>query len=274
MSTTSVVHSVNRAITLLDILTEARGGMTLGDLSQAAKLPKSTTHRLLQTLIQHKLISQDPKTGEYAPGLKLFEMAYRVLNRMDIRTQALPIVERLNRETNLTVHLAILDDGEVVYIDKQEANRPIRMYSAVGKRSPAYCTGLGKALLAHLPEEELRRIVEKKGLHRYTANTITTWDELVEHLALVRARGYALDNGEHEEVIRCVAAPVRDHNGQVVAAISLTGTTNHMNLEDAEQLSALVVQCAEEISRRTGYVGPVFAPPEEGANALIAAESP
>lgn len=273
MATTDVVQSVDRAITLLDTLTRARGGMTLGDLSQVAELPKSTTHRLLQTLIKHELVKQDPETNEYVPGLKLFEMAYRVLNRMEVRTQALPVVERLNRETNLTVHLAILDDGEVVYIDKREADRPIRMYSAVGKRSPAHCTGLGKVLLAHLPEDELRRVVEKKGLRRYTANTVTTWDELVAHLATVRARGYALDNGEHEEMIRCVAAPVRDHSGKVVAAISLTGAVNHMDLEHAEALSALVVRSAEEISRRIGYVGPAFAPREDEAEALISAES-
>jgi DNA-binding IclR family transcriptional regulator len=246
--------------------------MTLGNLSQAAELPKSTTHRLLQTLIQHKLVSQDEKTGEYLPGLKLFELAYRVLNRMELRAQALPVLERLNRETNLTVHLAILDDGEVVYIEKREADRPIRMYSAVGKRAPAHCTGLGKVLLAHLPEEELRQIVEKKGLRRYTGNTIVTWDALVDHLATVRARGYALDNGEHEEMIHCVAAPVRDHRGQVVAAISLTGAINHMSLEYAERLSGLVLRRAEEVSRRIGYVGPSFAPSEEEANALILTE--
>jgi DNA-binding IclR family transcriptional regulator len=237
--------------------------MSLGELSLAASLPKSTTHRLLRTLIQHKLVRQDNKTGQYVPGLKLFEMAYRVLNRMELRTQALPVLERLNRQTNLTVHLAILDDGEVVYIEKREADRPIRMYSAVGKRAPAHCTGLGKALLAHLPEEELRRIVQEKGLRRYTANTITTWDELVDHLARVRARGYALDNGEHEEMIHCVAAPVRDHTGQVVAAISLTGAVNHMSLEYAESLSTLVLRAAEEISRRIGYVGPSFAPADD-----------
>lgn len=273
MSANDKVQSVDRAVTLLDVLTNAREGMSLGDLSKAADLPKSTTHRLLRTLIQHKLVHQDQKTGEYVPGLKLFEMAYRVLNRMEIRTEALPVLERLNRETNLTVHLAILDDGDVVYIEKREADRAIRMYSAVGKRAPAHCTGLGKALLAHLPEEELRRIVEKKGLRRYTANTITTWEELVDRLATVRARGYALDDGEHEEMIHCVAAPVRDHNGKVVAAISLTGAVNHMSLEYAESLSTLVLRGAEEISRRIGYVGPSFAPSEEVEETLITAET-
>jgi DNA-binding IclR family transcriptional regulator len=263
MSTVDVIQSVDRAVTLLDILTQADGGMSLGDLSQAADLPKSTTHRLLRTLIRHKLVRQDQETGKYVPGLKLFEMAYRVLDRMELRAQALPVVERLNKETNLTVHLAILDDGDVVYIEKREANRAIRMYSAVGKRAPAHCTGLGKVLLAHLSEEELRRIVEQKGLRRYTDRTITTWDELVNHLAMVRARGYALDEGEHEEMIRCVAAPVRDHRGQVVAAISLTGAVNHMDSEYAERLSGLVLRSAEEISRRIGYAGPSFAPPRD-----------
>ncbi|MFB0546338.1 MAG: IclR family transcriptional regulator [Anaerolineae bacterium] len=263
MSPTDVVQSVDRALTRLDLLTEAPAGMALGDLSQAANLPKSTTHRLLQTLMQHKLVEQDEETGKFSPGLKVFEMAYRVLNGMELRTEALPVMERLNRETNFTVHLAILDDAEVVYIEKREADRPIRTYSAVGKRVPAHCTALGKVLLAHLTQEELRRIVEKKGLPRYTDNTITTWDELLDHLDTVRTRSYALDNGEHEEMIRCVAAPVRDHRDKVVGAIGLTSTVNHMSLEDAQRLSASVVRSAEEISRRIGYVGPSFAPPEE-----------
>ena len=263
MSPTDVVQSVDRALILLDLLTKAPGSMTLGDLSQTANLPKSTTHRLLQTLIQHNLVHQDEETGKFSPGLKVFEMAYRVLNRMELRTEALPVMERLNRETNFTVHLAILSDGEVVYIEKKEADRPIRMYSAVGKRVPAHCTALGKVLLAHLTQEKLRRVVENKGLPRYTDNTITTWSELLDHLGTVRTQGYALDDGEHEEMIRCVAAPVRDHRGKVVGAISLTGTINHMSLEDAQHFSALVVRSAEEISRRIGYVGPSFALPEE-----------
>jgi IclR family KDG regulon transcriptional repressor len=265
MSASQPVQSVDRAITLLEVLSGAQPRMSLADVSKAAHLPKSTTHRLLQTLVQRGLVRQDGDTAEYALGLKLFEMAFIILNRMDLRKQALPVLERLNEETNLTVHLAILDEGDVVYIEKMDPERPVRMYSAVGKRAPAHSTGLGKTLLAYLPEEELRCVVEEKGLPRYTPNTITTWGGLVDELAMVRRRGYALDAGEHEEVLRCVAAPVRDAHGEVIAAVSLTGTVSDMNIEEAERLASLVVRRCDEISRRMGYGGLPSAPSEHTA---------
>ncbi len=249
-----MVQSLDRAISLLDALTEAEGPMALSDVGRAAELPNSTTRRLLLTLMAHRFVSQNEDTGLYSPGPRLFELAYRVMGKMDLRTQAAPVLDQLNQETSMTVHLAILDDGEVVYIDKREANEPVRMYSAVGKRAPVHCTALGKALIAFLDLEHLRRIVKTRGLTRYTENTITTWKGLTENLELVRARGYSLDNAEQQDMIYCIGAPIRDHNGKVVASISLTGTVYSHEISQLENLAPLLVQGANAISEKLGNV--------------------
>jgi DNA-binding IclR family transcriptional regulator len=202
----------------------------------------------------HRFVNQNEDTGLYSPGPRLFELAYRVMGKMDLRTQAAPVLDQLNRETSLTVHLAILDDGEVVYIDKREANEPVRMYSAIGKRAPVHCTALGKALIAFLDVDHLRRIVKARGLTRYTRNTITTWKGLMKNLELVRARGYSLDNAEQQDMIYCIGAPIRDHIGQVIASISFTGTVYSHEISQLENLSPLLVQGANAISQRLGNV--------------------
>jgi len=178
------------------------------------------------------------------------------MGRMDLRTQAAPILDRLNAETALTVHLAILDDGDVVYIDKREANETVRMYSAIGKRAPVHCTALGKALIAFLDEPRLRSIAKAKGLPRFTKNTITTWTGLVANLKLVRERGYSRDNAEQQDMIHCIGAPIWDHSGKVIASISLTGTVYSHDIALLERLAPVLIRGATEISRKLGYVNP------------------
>jgi DNA-binding IclR family transcriptional regulator len=251
-----MVQSIDRAIGLLNALAESERPMALGDLGRAAEVPNSTARRLLLTLMSHRFVSQNEETGLYSPGPRLFELAYRVMGRMDLRTQAAPILDRLNAETALTVHLAILDDGDVVYIDKREANETVRMYSAIGKRAPVHCTALGKALIAFLDEPRLRSIAKAKGLPRFTKNTITTWTGLAANLKLVRERGYSRDNAEQQDMIHCIGAPIRDHSGKVIASISLTGTVYSHDIALLERLAPVLIRGATEISRKLGYVNP------------------
>jgi DNA-binding IclR family transcriptional regulator len=247
------VRAVNRALEVLAALCETDGGISLRDLSAKVGLHKSTTYRLLQSLISYQFAVQDSETRNYKAGLRVFELAHQVISKMELRTQALPELKELSRRLNETVHLAILDNSDIVYIDKQETQRTVRMYSAVGKRGPAHCTGVGKVLLAHLPQEEIDRII-KKGLRRYTKKTITSPSELKKHLETVRKRGYAVDDTEHEKEIRCVACPIRDHRGKVIAAISLTVPTSRMSRKEIEGLAPLVREYADRISRKMGWV--------------------
>lgn len=248
------VKSVDRALEVLAILCNADGGMSLSELSSRADLHKSTVHRLLQSLINYQLASQDPSTRLYKAGLRIFELSHLVLSKIELRSQALPLLKELSQRLNETVHLAVLDNEEMVYIDKEETRRTIRMYSAIGKRGPLHCTGVGKVLLAYLPEERIEHIVKQKGLHRYTEKTITSLSELKRHLAAVRERGYAIDDTEHEREIRCVACPIRGHSREVIAAISLTVPVSRISREEIERLAPVVKGYADRISRKMGWV--------------------
>jgi DNA-binding IclR family transcriptional regulator len=212
-----------------------------------------TAHRLLRALVDHGLLAQEVATKAYRPGLKLFELSSYVVQGLELRHEAQPELRQLSQETDETVHLAVLDEGEVVYIDKFETAQTIRMYSEVGKRAPAHCTGVGKVLLANLPAEEFRRVIRQRGLRGYTGTTITSVGVLEHELAVINERGYAIDDGEHEPEIRCVACPIRDHTGRVVAATSVTAPASRMSLARVEALAPLVLGRADRISERLGY---------------------
>lgn len=246
-------QSVNRALEMLIAICQADSSLSLSQLSEQSQLNKSTVHRLLQSLVAYGLVNQEPLTKHYTAGLTLLNLAGMVLDKIDLRAQSAQDLSELNQQTGETVHLAILDKGEVVYIDKRESVHVIRMYSAIGKRGPAHCTGVGKALLAYLPPDQLRKIIQANGLTRYTPNTITDYAELERHLAEVRDKGYAIDNAEHEPEIMCVACPIFGHRGDVVAAISVTAPTIRANREKLEMIAPLVRHTADNISRKLGY---------------------
>jgi IclR family transcriptional regulator, KDG regulon repressor len=254
LNSKDLVQSVDRSLVLLETLCDAENGCSIKELAKATSLPKSTVHRLLKTLVHHNLVNQDAERGHYSPGLKLFELAQTKINRLSLRDQSQPFLAELAYRTKETIHLAILDGYEVVYIDKEDTSHPIRMHSAIGKRSPAHCTGLGKAMLAYLSDQELEEAYQLKGLPRHTPRTITNFSNLKTHLAAVKRQGYAIDNAEHEEDIYCVAASIRDHRGRVIAAISLSVPGVRHTLESLDAFIPLVCQYAELISRQMGFI--------------------
>jgi len=221
---------------------------------RAMTIGKPSVYRLLNTLQAFHLVSKEPEAGLYRPGPGLIELAQKGLERFEIRGIALPYLEDLQKKTNETVHLAILDSGEVVYLEKRESTQTIRMYSAVGRRGPVHCTGLGKAILAFLPEEERRRILKEKGLKAYTPNTITSFSEFEAECERIRERGFAFDLGEHEEEIRCVAAPIFDHTGHPIAALSVAIPAFRTNHTLLEQFGLEVARAARAISVELGYI--------------------
>ncbi len=247
-------QSVHRALSILEAVCQAEGSASLHDLSESVGLNKVTVHRLLRALQSDGFVVQDPVSRHYLPGLRLFELTYQVIAKMELKTVAEPEIQALSREVNETVHLAVLDDGDVVYLDKKETQHTIRMYSAIGKRGPAHCTGVGKVLLAYLPGQQLEEIVQRKGLRVYTDNTISTLERLNQHLAVVREKGYAIDDAEHESEVMCVAAPIRDSTRQVVAAVSITVPSLRCSREQIEAKAPLVQETARRISRKMGYV--------------------
>ncbi|MCK8816718.1 IclR family transcriptional regulator [Natroniella sulfidigena] len=249
----NLVKSVDRSINILEELAKYEEGLGVTELGNRLDIHKSSVHRLLSTLVYRGLVEQDSKTGNYKLGLKIFELGSKIFNDLEIREYAKLYLEELVEETGEAVHLAVLDQGEIIYIDKVESSNTIRMYSQVGKRAPVHCTGLGKAILAYLSEEEVDRIIETKGLPEYTENTITDPEQFKERLALIRNRGYAMDEIEHELGIRCVAAPIFNYNDEAVAAVSVSGPTMRVSKDRIDELSKLVKEIGLKISQRLGY---------------------
>jgi DNA-binding IclR family transcriptional regulator len=266
------VQVLDRALAILEILSAGGADLSLGEISDKLELHKSTAHRLIMVLERHKLIERNSVNGRYRLGLKLFELGTRAVSRLDLRERSRPVLERLVLETGETVHLGILDDTEVVYLDKVEPARSVRMSSSVGRRNPAYCTAMGKAILAYLPETQVESMVRKYGLKAMTANTITSFLELKAELAAIRDQGYSIDDEEIEEGVRCVGCVVRDFSGGPVAAISVSGPAFRLTRHKVKNVSRPVVAAANALSAELGFNERLQAPPSEGL-ARVAGQS-
>lgn len=248
------VQSLERAILILEAVATRAEGMSLKELSEVVNLHPSTVYRLATTFAEHGYVEKNTNNGRYCLGLKVMELGSFLMGSMELRTEAQPIMKRIVEETRETVHLAILDDGQVVYIDKRDPVDMMKMYSQIGKRSPVHCTGVGKVLLAFEKDEMIKSIINKWGLKRYTATTITKQDNLWEEIWAIRSRNYAIDDGEHELFCRCVAVPIRDYRGKVVAALSVTVPEQKFTVDYKAKLLTLVQDAGTAISQRIGYV--------------------
>lgn len=247
------VQSVDRAFDILEILATEKGGMGVTEIARRIGLHKSTVHRLLTSMASRGYIEKDETTGTYRLGLKLVELCSLYLNSLELKTEAQPYLRKLAALTAQPVHLAILDRHEAVYIDKIESFNTIRMYSAIGKRVPLYCTAVGKVLLMDKEDDEIRALFQEIQLVPRTANTITDVEKLISELDIVRQRGWAVDNEEHEEGIRCIAGPIYDYRGEIIAAVSTSGLKTIISPERDDEIAKYVVETAREISKRMGY---------------------
>jgi len=247
------VQVLDRALALLDVLAQQRGACGLADMCLHLQLNKSTVHRLLMVLEQHRLVEKNPETGRYRLGLKLFELGSKAVGALDLQERVRPHMQQLQRETGETVNLAILDKGEVLYLEKIDSQSYLRITASVGDRCPAYSTGLGKAILASLPEEEAEKILRCVKLQARTRTTLTSLAAIREELRTTRSRGYAVDDEENVEGVRCVAAAVRDHRGDPVAAISVAGPAIRVTKNSIPELALSVMGSAGAISGELGF---------------------
>ena len=245
------VRSLQRAISLLDHLCES-GEMGVTELSEATGLHKSTVHRLLATLERDQRVRQNPYNGRYRLGLKLMVLGAAATRSIEIRSIARPHLERLTKITGGNVHLGILDLDHVLYIDKIEAEGSSKLYSQVGRQAPLHCTALGKVLTAYLPPTQQRRLFSSKPLKRYTNRTIVEPDQLLQHLKQVARQGYAVDEGEHEDLVYCFAAPIMDDGGRVIAAISVTKVGMPLPSANRAKIICEVMKAAASIGSELG----------------------
>lgn len=242
--------TVDKALRILELL--EGGELRLVDLSARLGEHKSTVQRLLATLQTHGFVRQDESTKRYSLGLRILQLASVALTNIDLRGAAREQMQHLGDLTQETIHLGVYDEPHVVYIDKIESTFPIRMYSRVGARAESYCTGVGKALIAFLSDHELERYLQKVSFTRFTPRTITSADELRKEVARIRARGYALDWQEHEEGVRCAAAPIFGFDGRVAGSISVAAPAFRKSESDIEEIAPAVTEAARQISANLG----------------------
>lgn len=232
---------------------------SIRDIANQLNLPKPTVHRILKTLSHFGYVTQDQISREYRLGFRLVELGQAVLSQIDLRKASEPYLHKLAEQVQETAHLVVLDDHEILYLDKVESmNHPtgLRMASRIGMRNYAHSCAVGKVLLAFLSKAERREIYSQKGLPKLTENTIADVKKLEKHLELVRARGYAADDEENERGIRCVAAPVRNSRGEVVAGISISGPAVRLAMERInKEIKEEVVKTALDVSGRLGFKG-------------------
>ncbi|MGE5577052.1 MAG: IclR family transcriptional regulator [Syntrophothermus sp.] len=252
----SQIQSVGRALLLLEILAGADKDLGISEISRLTGLSKSTVHRLLAVLESRGFVEYVPDLRRYRLGLKSFEVGSAVLNRMDLSKKAVTPMEELAKATRETINLAVLDGLEVVYIQRIESSETLRTDLKVGRRVPIFCSALGKAILAFLPSGARGDILGRLDFLPYTGRTITSPEKLLAQLSTIQKTGYSLDNEEYIDGICCVGAPVFNHRGMVIAALSVAGPAMRFGVDKITVLSGLVRQTAAKISRGLGYLGP------------------
>jgi DNA-binding IclR family transcriptional regulator len=246
------IQAVERVGAILEVFTTEEPELGVTEIAERTGLHKSTAHRFLVNLEAVGLLERDSRSQRYRLGLRMFEMGGIVLEQMSLWDEALPYLEGLVTESGETGHLAVLERGEAIYIEKVEARRALRIPSAMGRGYPAHATSLGKVLLSDLGEDEVREIMDAHGMASYTRTTTTDVDRLLAELAEIREQGFAVDDEEYDEGLRCVGAPIRDHTGRVVAALGIGGPVTRVTPERVDELARLVINAADGLSRRLG----------------------
>lgn len=247
------IQVLDRAVQILNCFSFEKRELSVSEIAGRTKLHKATVHRILWALEHNRLIRQSPETGRCFLGMKLFELGQQAIARLDLREIARPHIEKLSQQTRETVHLAVLDDNQVLYLEKVEGPHALRMPSRVGRHIPTYCTSLGKAMLACLDDDEVRRILQNENFETHTPSTVKNISALLSDLEKIRRRGYAVDNEEIERGLRCTGAALKDYTGQMVGAISIAAPSARLTDKILPSLGRRVLESADAISRELGY---------------------
>jgi IclR family transcriptional regulator, KDG regulon repressor len=250
-----LIQSIERAADILELFISTSPELSVKEISQHLNLSKSTVHGIIKTLEHRGYLQQNPDDLKYKLGIKLFELGNFVGKHLDIRGIARPIISNLVAELNETVHLVTLQRDELVYVEKVEGPSALTIYSHIGKRAPFHCTGVGKSILAYLSEKEVDRILSTVVLKSFTEFTMTDIQEIKEHLISIREQGFATDDEEIELGLKCVAAPIFNHQGNVIASISCAAPKMRLDEERLPKVIEGIKAAALEISKSIGYIG-------------------
>lgn len=247
------VQALDRAFAVLDLLSESEIPMGLAQVASSLQLHKSTAHRFLMVLEHHRMVERTG-SGKFRLGLRLFDYGNRAIEQFDLRERAQPHLRRLVTETEETAHLCVLEAARVIYLDKIEPTRSVRMITRIGASNPIHCTSVGKAILAFLPEERAAEVLKKIRLDRFTHRTLVTVEALRAEMEKTRRRGYAVDDEEFEEGLRCIAVPLLDAQRQPVAAVSVSGPSFRVTAQKLPSIANHLLQCVRGISQDMGYI--------------------
>jgi IclR family transcriptional regulator, KDG regulon repressor len=248
-----LINSILRACKILKSFSGDKAHFKISDLARQLHLDRSTTYRILLSLERAGFVEKNKEAGTYSLGLAAFEIGNAYLLQTDLIRVSKPVMEDLASKAQETVHLAVLSDIEIVYVDKVDSPRTLGVMSKLGQRGPLHCTSLGKALLAFQPEDEQTRIIQKIRMTPFTSRTITSKQKLIEELRVIKKQGYALDRREIEEDVECIGAPILNYLGNVIAGLSISGPQRKMGTPREKQFIRDVVKAAALISSKMGY---------------------
>lgn len=252
-TTKNPIQVAEKLFLVIETLAE-NGAMGIMELSNSLGYHKSTTHRLVNSLVCMGYIRQDEESLKYSLSLKFLEIGSKILEQTNMASLIHPSLKKLSEQTGETVHLVRREGTEAVYIDKVESNvSSIRMVSRVGSRIPLYCSGVGKALLAGLKDEEIKEIWEASDIRRLTPYTITSFDELMKRMKTVRDGGYAVDDEENEEGVRCIAVSLPDYHKEPVYALSISAPVGRMGADRMEELKRDVLDFKKDLAKTLGF---------------------
>jgi DNA-binding IclR family transcriptional regulator len=246
------VRAVERAARILMCFNPENPEMGLSEIAQAVDLHKSTTHRIVMTLMQYGFLERSGDGQKYRLGIRLANLGFQVIQRMDLRREAIPVMTKLRDQWDEACDLSIFDDGRVFYIEVMHSNHALRIAAEVGQHLPAHCTASGKLFLANMKPQELESFLDHP-LKAYTKNTLTSVDELRRQLQQIQEQGYSIDNEEYEMGIRAISAPIRDQTGVMVAAVSVPSPTSRMTASRVSEIYPALIDAALSISHRLGW---------------------
>ncbi|WP_228975919.1 IclR family transcriptional regulator [Streptomyces sp. DH12] len=251
-----LVPAVTRALDILELFLDGDGTLSAPEITRRLDLPRTTVHELVTTLAARSYLDPAPgRPGRYRLGVRAYQLGSRYAEQLDLAAEGQRVARQVAETCDETVHVAVLEDLDVIYIAKVDSTHAVRMVSAAGRRLPAHCTSVGKMLLASLPAEEFDARVEGRELVAMTPNSITDPDRLRTELAAVRERGVATEHSESNPDVSCVAAPVRDGGGRVVAALSVSVPMVRWSEEREAELAELAAKGAADLSASLGHRG-------------------
>lgn len=250
---TPIGQSITKAVDILQCFTREHSEHTLVSLSRRLGIPKATVHRILVTLKEKGLIAYDAATQKYRLGMAFLEFSSLVLEQMDFRTVIRPELQKLSDRLNVNIYLSTLSGNNIVYLDELQAHRYVVISSKLGSITPAYCSAMGKAMLAGLTRKQFEQTLGDIPLLRRTIKTITDHEELWENIKKASAQGYAFEEGEYEDGLSCLAAPVRNYNGDIIAAFSISAPSTYFGTDTYSEILQEVCETSERINALLGY---------------------